>query len=84
MAERISKRVREEAALLCSIAASTDILVTQAAGFIGASDDAVALAYDAWSRSFWNTDHLRGLDWCEDWAEAESLLRCGWLPGDEL
>lgn len=77
---RITPRVREEAALLCAVAASTDVYTMAAADHLDTSTDALQLAYAAWSLSFWNTDHRRGEAWCEDWAEAEALLRTGWTP----
>jgi hypothetical protein len=77
---RVSKKVREEAALLCAIAASTDIFAMSAVRDLDLSRDAERLAYGAWARSFWETTHTRGECWCEDWAEAEALLRCGWSP----
>jgi hypothetical protein len=91
---RISKRVRDEAALICAIAASE---VPESLMFrgprayylnigehLGAGRNVsrgVRLANAVWSRL---TNGGRGL-WTQALdVEAEALLRCGWSPGDEL
>jgi hypothetical protein len=82
--KRISKRVREEAALLCAIAASTNDVSLSDAAFFRASgfDRAWQVALDAKIFVCRNSS----LDSSEDYelacAEAEALLRCGWIPGD--
>lgn len=70
--KRISKRTREQAALICAIAASTDgwlvhFGVFQIARWIGASDDAEYLALEACCAA-------------AEPAEAEARLRTGWSP----
>lgn len=78
---KYSKKVREEAALICAIAASTPfasyVEIRQITG-IG-SDRSVELANSAWkfvanAPCFWSV-----LSPLID-AEAESLIRCGWTP----
>ena len=92
MKKRISRKVREEAALICAIAASSleHVPVREAA-------DCLGLAYDLGNSSpggpalnAWHTAwqaHGRGYGadagQCA-YAEAEALLRCGWSPGDDL
>lgn len=85
---KISKRVREEAALILAIGASTlrdhhDAWEATGVPYIGRSAaivlDAIAVARDGRSRLPRNRR-----EWQEVYAEAESLLRCGWSPGDEL
>ena len=89
MKKRISKRVREEAAMLCAIAASWPMAisirdVTEHLHGV-ASNRAAWLAVRAWSEA--NRSFVRaGRNACDsasmrdDYAEAESLLRCGWSP----
>ena len=96
---KISKRVREDAALICAIAASNDTergerpsYDREVAQWIGLwrgdmtkthrHSAAVRLALAAWI-AIWNA--LPMGNWTPEIdAEAESLLRCGWSPGDEL
>ncbi|MGN6108803.1 MAG: hypothetical protein ACTHU0_27100 [Kofleriaceae bacterium] len=82
---RISKKVREEAALICAIAASTPFLYDQIAyqlptatiaGWLGASDDAFELALEARVRTAGDGCSYTAVG---D-AEAEALLRTGWTP----
>jgi hypothetical protein len=90
---KISKKVREQAAMICAIAASTpnehgtrpfyDVEVAQWLGLwrgtcakTYAKEPAVKLALDAWGFVF---------DCGERWtaetdAEAEAILRTGWVP----
>jgi hypothetical protein len=82
--KRISKKVREEAALLCALAASNHwhgARPHHPQGPIPPKDsEAGRLAYAAekltWS--IWRKSPL----WTSEahWAEAEALLRCGWTP----
>lgn len=86
---RISKKVREEAALICAVCASGPDetsdehpwprpLTNRAANAILASDAAYNLALDARlfvSRFFNLSTYTRESD-----AEAEALLRTGWEP----
>lgn len=74
---KISKRTREQAALICAIAASTDW--SQCDGWDGIIEhsgdrEAVACAVAAW------LDAGSDVALSERWAEAESLLRTGWSP----
>jgi len=81
---KISKRVREEAAMLCAIAASAEryycLVDIQHMLGIRQDEDVWFLAASAFhsntAKSFYVYDQAR-------YAEAESLLRCGWSPGDE-
>jgi O-acetyl-ADP-ribose deacetylase (regulator of RNase III) len=85
----ISKRLREEAAVLCSMSACSAECVsirTMCERVYGVDINAVARlavrAWDAANRSF--TLNGRGvLDAAtmrDDYAEAEALLRTGWTP----
>jgi hypothetical protein len=90
---RISKKVREEAALICAISASEpgtrrcyDFEIAKDLGLWRGSiaktakRPSVALALAAWTHVF-NADEI---EWSEETdAEAEALLRCDWSPGDE-
>lgn len=79
---KISKKTREQAALICAIAASNfDFAESYSAIAIGlwpngrGRSDAYDLALRAWDEA-----SRLGLPWpCVD-AEAESLLRTGWSP----
>lgn len=82
---KISKKVREEAALICAIAASNGEETEQAyatvADLLGISrrqggheTASETLAYEAWVVCR-DSDHPD--------AEAEALLRTGWSPGGE-
>lgn len=75
MPPRISKRVREEAAMLCSMAVSNHRLAVVGCACLGCLVRAAGvdwtgyeLAYDAWVAAGWR------------YAEAECLLRTGWVP----
>lgn len=76
---KISKKTREQAAMICAIAASSgDTGYDAAADAIDASADAYDLANAAWSaanRKFHFGDKGRIGD-----AAAEALLRTGWTP----
>lgn len=84
--KRIAKKTREQAALICAIAACE---VPEGISYrgprawyaetigpgLGASQPAIRLAIAAW-------EHVtKRNSWCQ-WhdAEAEALLRCGWEP----
>ena len=76
--KRISKKVREEAALICQVAASNNLLNWETSCTLGVSAEAYDLAVcacsftvDAYRR--WEGNELTR-------AEAESLLRTGWSP----
>lgn len=79
MKKRISKRVREEAAVLLSAVACGDPWwgpgILDAKHSLGFSNDAFALAYEA---------HRSLPNWPNDYegaaAEAEAMLRTGWSP----
>jgi hypothetical protein len=90
---RISKRTREQAALLCAIGASTPL----ESGFyytialdLGVDERAVvdlafAARYKAWRNAGWHpasSARACASAWglCRHDAEAEALLRCGWDP----
>jgi hypothetical protein len=82
---RISKRVREEAALICAVAASSgdqqsySFLEVQAS--LGVSSDAVGVGHKAIDVVIDTTAATPGPDMSRvDWAEAEALLRTGWTP----
>ena len=91
---RISKKVREEAARLCSMCAcrGQSISVTTAASYLlGVSyEEAVRTPVARVAVRAWDAAHRslnQGVDrptdesaLCEDYAEAEALLRCGWSP----
>ncbi len=79
---KITKRTREQAALLCSIAASNfDDSIGTTAMLLDAEYDARALAWDAQAAACLSFG-TRELDarYFETYAEAEALLRCGWRP----
>ena len=91
MSKRVSKRVREEAAHYCALMASSDrwfrvaIWSEPAVDFEDASgiecfkeNGSAALARQA----YWHACEFSWLDWQgrEAWAEAEALLRTGWVP----
>ena len=83
---RISRKVREEAALICAIAASTEcggrpVFLSASGVAIDASLEAMSVAYKAAAvtdRLVYKHGNFHEVD-----AEAESLLRTGWCPGDE-
>lgn len=76
MGKRISKKVRNEAALLCAIAASNGIALASTGGsqpaFLVAVEARVAAIRSGMSS---HDDYYR-----ETCAEAEALLRTGWTP----
>lgn len=87
---RISKRVREEAALILQCCASADQdsdewrSTHQSMIGLDAVNDARSLAYKAWE---YVTDEIGAspaptyeLSHRYRYAEAEALLRCGWSP----
>lgn len=88
--KRISKKVREDAALICAIAASAppgrdcyDYEIAIALGLWRGSlartskQPAMQLALAAWSNAY----HYHGCSWTQATdAEAEALLRTGWVP----
>jgi hypothetical protein len=83
---KYTKKDRENAALICAIAASSKDacpLYREIQRELAASDDAGALAHDAWR---YVRDQLRdpfghAPEWVREHdAEAESLLRTGWVP----
>ena len=83
---KITKKVREEAALICAIAASTPGMdssygsvcrALHGDGWRKYGNKTFSLAIDAW-RECHDVVELDDVD-----AEAESLLRSGWSPGDE-
>lgn len=78
---RISKRTREDAALICAIKASTPIglLCGNIAKWLGLKDEAARLASSA-ERAAWDESE----DVTQTEAEAEALLRSGWCPGDRV
>lgn len=78
-------RIREQAALICQVAASTpcwsfgEVALSLGLPVYGA---AAKLAYLAWGRvNHATSDNMRPPESHRD-AEAESLLRDGWSPGD--
>ena len=80
---KISKRVREEAAMICAIAASNAGLgiginpipgSMSAAKWIGRNKDSAA------TRLAWEAFMATRRIFSEGYAEAESLLRTGWSP----
>lgn len=85
---KISKAVREEAALLCAIAASSfqpgpSSLTTWEAGRgIGLHDshESQWLAHQAWLAAPGVDSNDYRTDRSERYAEAESRLRTGWSP----
>ena len=79
---KISKKTREQAILICAIAASSpdwDEDYQLIADFVPVGDVPLELALDAWSHIIENIGESFG----EVSAEAEALLQCGWLPGDD-
>ena len=76
--EQYTDEQREEAATVLAIAASN-------AGDIECSCEASTLACDAFDRVPMVDAHGTPLSLAEQFAEAESWVRCGWTgPGDEL
>ena len=91
MSKRISNRVREEAALLCSVVASNRaVALSDAEYWLDISPSKRAGVIDGFGLACAARVHIQKLVTCAhngDYrlvcAEAESLLRCGWSPGDE-
>lgn len=75
---RISKRVREEAALICAIAASNEWDTMDPIPPRQTEAGRLAWAAEKVTWSVWRQSTL----WCKEahWAEAEALIRCGWSP----
>lgn len=78
---KYSKRVREEAALICAIAASTAGVYwnySETVHSLGLREcsEAHELAVQAWHSLF---PHYEADDRARD-AEAESMIRSGWTP----
>jgi hypothetical protein len=88
----IPRKVREEAAMICAIAASSNsrhrtvgtYAVCEHLGITqtGEADDLITAAFEValsrWQR--WLGKHRRPI---VVFAEVEAMLRCGWSPGDE-
>lgn len=80
---KISKRVREEAALICAIAASNDWVWEGGDPCEqGASRAAVDLAIKVSDVSRVARRAVADYDVSAPWAEAEAMLRTGWSPDD--
>ena len=85
MKKRISRRVREEAAMLlsaCACCGENQYRVIEE-GFPNASRDALSLMYSAFAAA--SIDHAdlpigHPTLSRQYWAEAESMIRCGWSP----
>lgn len=78
--KRISKKIREEAALMCAVGASLGEIAHYATigRNLDISDDAFTLAFMAWqvaAESYPGSPMSNVVD-----AEAEALLRTGWMP----
>jgi hypothetical protein len=87
---KIPKSTREQAAMICAIAASTPDLseaygaVCERLGIRTGADRAfrfVPVSYRL-AMAAWRTSS-RNRSGAEADAEAEALLRCGWSPGEE-
>lgn len=84
---KISKKLREQAAMICAMKASVESIkgsdqAREFADAVGFGEKSVDVAYAAWS---WQVDHdyqdHQDNSWCrEAWAEAEAMLRTGWTP----
>jgi len=81
---RISKETRERAAMICQVAASNDLTTYGASCALHDEfmSDALALAMQAWSAARVALGDIGSVAYSH--AEAESLLRCGGRPGDEV
>lgn len=77
---RISKRTREQAALICAMAASNRCWPSFAATWAGIPKEAVALVDDLTYEMSGDMDLLCDLTQGQFYAEAEALLRTGWTP----
>ncbi len=81
---KITKKTRDQAILICAIAASDPdrsrtpyTLISGPLG-LGPTDKAVKLAVDAW-RHVYHSPPFR--NWTQETdAQAEALLQCGWSP----
>ena len=69
----VSKRTREAAAFLCAVRASGTSDAVDALAVWGSQEHRLA---DAAISLAW-----RGLQYQDACAEAEAMIRCGWLPG---
>jgi hypothetical protein len=71
----ISSRVRNQAAIFCATAASNFFYGNGIVGEIDCDDDAHELASQAWAVAC-------GIEFSqyEVWAEAEAMIRSGWVP----
>lgn len=89
---RISKKVREEAAMICAMTASewagetgTRPTTWWTAGHLIVSHKSRVLSDRAWGRAYGS--HGEEPRWSVRvacvYAEAEALIRTGWSPGDE-
>ena len=76
---KISKKMRADAAMLCSGAASNPYALFVFESF-DVSQDAVVLACDAFRSALDYGGDYDNDDLSLEWAEAEALLRCGWSP----
>jgi hypothetical protein len=81
---RISKRVRDEAALICAVCASGDLFTWDAATLLGLPKTPERLGDSAFRVVFYALRGRAKFDGPSTYAEAEALLRCGWSPGDEV
>ena len=91
--KRVSRRVREEAALICSAMANDalgecNLRMQCATASIGAGTGAEVAAVAAWNAA-WDAAYAQGrivarpmnqIEMAEMEAEAEALLRTGWSP----
>lgn len=86
--KRISKKTRDEAILICAIAASSAGITpyTWITDSLRASDASYSLACAAVEKVHESKPrYKKGVaEWCEQDAEAECLLRDGWSPGDPV
>ena len=80
MRERITNRLRNHAAMLCSIAACSEGPYDASA--IPRLDGPAShdLAWDAWDEAAKRTRDDNRRTHFTVWAEAEALLRTGWTP----
>lgn len=83
--KKITKRLREEAAVLCAIAASNGIGISTAVDYYGSLENSRQLALDAQSAVFapWIFSQWKlkpGFSYGDTYAEAEALLRTGFVP----
>lgn len=83
---RISKRVRNEAAMIAALGASSCIAKVCGYGqhhtWLMSSHAASKLASNAYQEVLDDCASIH-YDWRAVWAEAEALLRTGWTPGGE-